>query len=204
MSGKGSTNIDDIIIGQDEILYHQEYIGEQIEGLNFNRIDLEDVRFVKCRMTGCDFSSCAIKGVTFDRCNLSNCSWKNSYFRDTVFFECKGDGSDFSQSSFIHASINGGSYHYGNFSATLWKLSEIKNSEFEDSFFSEAKFKNTVFDQLNLIRTDFFKAQLKGMDLSSCLIDGISVSDTFKELNGLRLNVEQAVVIARLLGVKFV
>lgn len=206
MSDKGNTNLDEIIsaIEQDEILFHKEYTGELIEGIDFNRIDLEEVRFIKCRISSCDFSNCALKGVTFDRCSLTNCRWKNSYFRDAVFCECRGDGSDFSQSSFINAKINGGSYHYGNFSSTLWKNSEIRNSEFGESFFSEAKFKNMIFDQVNLVRTDFFKAQLKGLDLSSCLIDGISVSDTFKELNGLRLNVEQAVVIAQLLGVKFV
>lgn len=191
-------------IRQDEILCEKEYTGEAIEGLDFNRIDLEEVRFVKCRLTGCDFSSCALKQVTFEQCDLSNCMWKNSYFRDAVFSECKGDGGNFSQSSFINTSINGGSYHYGNFSVTLWKNSEIKNSQFGDAFFSEAKFKKMIFDHVNLIRTDFFKTQLKGMDLSTCLIDGISVSDTYAELKGLKLNVEQAVVIAQLLGVKLV
>lgn len=192
------------VIEQDEILYEKEYTGEVIEALDFNRIDLEEVRFIKCRITGCDFSSCALKRVTFEQCDLSNCTWKNSYFRDCVLTECKGDGGNFSQSSFVNTSLQGGSYHYGNFSATLWDNSEIRSSECGDSFFSEVKFKKMVFDMVNLIRTDFFKTPLKGMDLSTCLIDGITVSDTFRELKGVKLNAEQAVVVAQLLGVKFV
>lgn len=188
----------------EEVLFDKEYRDEVIEKLDFNRLELESVRFINCRLIGCDLSGCVFKQVSFEKCDLSNLIWKNGYFRDITFTDCKGDGSDFGQSSFINAVIEGGTYHYGNFSATLWDNSEILNTEFGDSFFSEAKFKKIRFDNVNLIRSDFFKTVLKGIDLSTCIIDGIMVSDTFREIKGVRLNAEQAVVIAQMLGVKFI
>ena len=188
----------------DEVLFDKEYRGEVIEGLDFCRLEMESVRFVNCRLVGCDLSGCVFKQVTFEKCDLSNLKWKDGYFRDVSFRECKGDGSDFGRSSLINTVIQGGTYHYGIFSQTLWENSEILNSEFGDSFFSEAKFKKIRFDNVNLTRSDFFKTVLKGIDLSSCIIDGFMVSDTFREIKGVKLNADQAVVIAQMLGVKFI
>lgn len=187
----------------DEVLFDKEYRDEVIDGLDFSRLELESVRFTNCRLIGCGLSGCVFKQVSFEKCDLSNLLWKGGYFRDVTFADCKGDGSDFSQSSMINTVIEGGTYHYGIFSSTLWENSEIRNTEFRDSFFSEAKFKKIRFDLVDLTRSDFFKTVLKGIDLSTCVIDGIMVSDTFREIKGVRLNAEQAVVIAQMLGVTF-
>ena len=42
---------------------------------------------------------------------------------------------------------------------------------------------------------------MKGVDLSDCVIAGITVSDDFRELAGLKISPMQAVDIAALLGV---
>jgi len=191
-------------INEDEILVQKEYVGEIIENLDFSKIDLEEVAFKGCTFASCDLAGCAFKQVQFEQCDFMNCTWKNGYFRDVLFLECKCDGNDFSHSSLTRTTFNMGSYHYANFSVTHWEDSGITNSEFGDAFFSEAKFKRIILDQVNLTRADFFKTILKGVDLSTCLIDGISVSDTFRELRGVKINAEQAVVMAQMLGVKFV
>ena len=51
---------------------------------------------------------------------------------------------------------------------------------------------------------DFFKTPLKGIDLSACEIGGIMVSDTYKELQGVKISPLQAVDIVHLLGVKII
>lgn len=43
---------------------------------------------------------------------------------------------------------------------------------------------------------------LRGMDLSTCEISGIMVSDHFQELKGVKIDPLQAVDIARMLGVQ--
>ncbi len=70
------------------------------------------------------------------------------------------------------------------------------------AFFPETKLKKTSFHNVNLSGADFFKTPLKGQDLSSCIIEGIQVSDSFSELKGLKINLTQAADVAVLLGIK--
>ena len=57
---------------------------------------------------------------------------------------------------------------------------------------------------MNFTSADFFKTPLKGVDFSNCNIDSIMVSDKYTELYGAKINMFQAVEIAKLLGVKVV
>lgn len=57
---------------------------------------------------------------------------------------------------------------------------------------------------MNLSRVDFFKTQLEGIDLSDSNIEGIMVSDTFRELRGLKIGPMQAMDLVRFLGVKII
>ena len=43
---------------------------------------------------------------------------------------------------------------------------------------------------------------MKGVDLSTCDIEGITVSETFSELRGLTVGAHQTVGLARILGIK--
>lgn len=64
--------------------------------------------------------------------------------------------------------------------------------------------KKTVFSEVNFTGADFFKTKLSGIDFSDCEIAGIMVSDSYKELKGLKINAFQASEIAAMLGVKIV
>ena len=63
----------------------------------------------------------------------------------------------------------------------------------------------SLFDKNTDLRyTDFFKTPLKGVDLSKCDIEGMSVSDSLKELKGLKISPLQSVEIAKMTGVEFI
>ena len=98
----------------------------------------------------------------------------------------KGDGCDFSQSTFIASVLEKGTYCYGNFSNTLWKDSSIVQAKLCMAYLSDSKFKKLKFDQVDLTQAEFFHTSLKGVDLSGCLIEGITVSESFSELRGLK------------------
>ena len=74
----------------------------------------------------------------------------------------------------------------------------------KESFITEAVIKRTKFKNTDLRYTDFFKTPLKGVDLSKCDIEGMSVSDSLKELKGLKISPLQSVEIAKMTGVEFV
>ena len=54
----------------------------------------------------------------------------------------------------------------------------------------------------NFQGADFFRTPLKGLDLSDCQIQGITVSESLPELRGLKINPGQAVDLVPLMGVQ--
>ena len=68
--------------------------------------------------------------------------------------------------------------------------------------FTEVVFKKQNFSNCIMHNISFFKTCLKGVDLSTCQIEGLTVSDTYKELSGLKISGNQAEDIIKLLGVK--
>ena len=81
---------------------------------------------------------------------------------------------------------------------------EITACEFKESFLSEVKFKKISLTTVDFTSCDFFKTPLKSVDFSNCNIDSIMLSDQYSELRGVKINMFQAIEIAKLLGVKVV
>lgn len=96
------------------------------------------------------------------------------------------------------------SFQYVNWVNSVWEHSLVEQSNLRESFMSEVKLKKTSFEGVDFTQVDFFKTILKGVDLSNCIIDAIMVSDTFQELKGAKVSMEQTVAIAQLLGLKVI
>lgn len=73
-----------------------------------------------------------------------------------------------------------------------------------EAVLSDVKFRRARFRGTDLTAAEFFKSPLKGIDLSDCIIDGISLSDTLYELRGAKVTAAQAVELAKLLGLTVV
>ena len=64
--------------------------------------------------------------------------------------------------------------------------------------------KRLRLEDCDLTRAEAFRTRLSGVDLSSCIITTLRVSDTFAELRGAKLGIDQAPEIMALLGIKLV
>ncbi len=62
--------------------------------------------------------------------------------------------------------------------------------------------KKVKFSEVNFNKVDFFHTRLKGIDFSDCSIQLISVSDQYFELKGMKIDLFQAVEIAKILGIE--
>ncbi|MCI8894794.1 MAG: pentapeptide repeat-containing protein, partial [Lachnospiraceae bacterium] len=93
---------------------------------------------------------------------------------------------------------------YSNFSMAVLEQVQITDSVMKMSAMPECRLKQLQLDRVNLEEVDFFKTSLKNLDLSKCEIRGISVSDSFRELAGVKIDAMQAAELALLLGVKIV
>ena len=62
------------------------------------------------------------------------------------------------------------------------------------------RFKNIIFQQVDLTQAQFFKTSLKGIDLSDSKIEGLAIS--LEDIRGAKINQFQAIDLLYLIGVK--
>ena len=72
------------------------------------------------------------------------------------------------------------------------------------SVLSDCRIKNILWKNCRLEGANFFKTWLRGMDFTTCQLEGITVSDTFEELRGARVTNLQALELSRLLGIEII
>lgn len=182
----------------------KRYEREVLTRLDLDKMEFEAAVFTQCRFLECDFSGCSFYNVTLDTCDFTGSRFGACYFKNARLLDCRGDGCNFSRGSFLLTALEKGSFCYANFSGSLWDRSKITESVLKHAFLSEAKFKKLSLDRADLTHTDLFKTPLKGVDFSTCVIDGITLSDSYAELRGAKVSAEQAIDLAMLLGVQVV
>lgn len=193
---------EDIITAENEenelrdITYHNEaLLKPSCTGLEFNRIT-----FVKCKLSGCDFTGCSFYNCMFESCDLSNCNFSRAYFKDCTLKNCKADGGKYHETVFKKLVLSDCALRYANFAESRWEQSRAVRCSFADACLSHVLLIKTAFSESGFTGADFFRTPLKGVDLSDCQIDGITVSESLQELRGVKINTVQAVDFARLLG----
>lgn len=92
-------------------------------------------------------------------------------------------------------------FQYANWNGSLLDDVQLKDCDFSDAGLAEMKLKRTQWQHCCLQKADLFRTALKGVDLSSCDIADIQLSENAAEIRGLRVSAQQAVALARRLGV---
>ena len=176
----------------DGYIDNRNFEDETADGLDISGCDFENVLFRRCKFSHCNF----------DGCDFANCNFENSYWKKAGISDSKGDGGNFSGSRFKECVWKDSSFCYANFSRAVFEGTHVRRCKFREAFLSEVKFRLTLFKETDFYRADFFKTPLKGMDMSDCILDGILVSETFRELRGMKGGIEQALSLAGLLGME--
>ena len=70
----------------------------------------------------------------------------------------------------------------------------------DEASFLEIKCKKLFLEDCSLNQIELMKMPLKGLDITSCQFDYLKVD--MKGLNGLIVNMEQALILSSLLGIK--
>ncbi|MEA1883559.1 MAG: pentapeptide repeat-containing protein, partial [Thermotogota bacterium] len=65
----------------------------------------------------------------------------------------------------------------------------------------ECTLKNFLPNQTNFQGAEFLHTSLKGIDFTTCRIDGIRVSNKYQELTGMIVNTYQAAELSKLMGI---
>ena len=95
-------------------------------------------------------------------------------------------------------------FNYANFGETTLEDVALSGGQFRQACFSKVKLKRFRAEKSVFSQAEFYKTPLAGVDLSTCDISGIVLSESLSELKGAKVAPFQAVELAELLGLKIV
>ncbi|AET69858.1 putative low-complexity protein [Desulfosporosinus orientis DSM 765] len=150
----------------------------KFDNVSFKCLDLVDVRFENCDLSNVNFSESVIHKAEMINCKMVGMNMSDSALRNVLFDEC--DGS------------------YALFRFLDCKQVNFNNCSLCSADFYKAKFSKVAFHNSNLQQTGMSGACLKGIDLSSCKIDGLGVA--IDDLDGCIVSPEQVISFSKLLG----
>ena len=113
---------------------------------------------------------------------------------------CKGVGTSFSSSKLVNTLLQDCILELANLDgASLEKLA-FRGCSLNDVWFTECKLKQLALEDCTLTHPNFFRTPLAGVDFTRCRLSGLVCTENGAELKGAIVTPEQAVELARLLG----
>ncbi len=184
----------------DEPLTGYAFTGGDGAGQSFLKTEWKGCTFKNMRFTGADFEGAYWQNVIFDTCDLSGIKAPDATLQKCEFRACRLTGAQFAA-----AGINDVRFIRCNADMVCFAEALLKNVHFSDcrlqsAVFSDLRPRSTfAFEDCNLMRSEFLHTPLKGQNLTTCDIDGLSLEGA--ELRGAVVTALQACELARLLGV---
>ena len=115
--------------------------------------------------------------------------------------ECKADGCDFLESKLKKCALTGTSLRYANFSRSVWDGTSLRHCDLRETALSEMRLSKVTLERVELGGAELFRTSLAGVDLTTCAIDALVLSEGCRELQGAVVDLWQAAGLARRLGV---
>ncbi len=170
---------------------------DALKGGSFAAAVFETVNLSGYELAGSDFTD-----VIFRSCNFSGADLSDCYFKRCLFDSVKAVGACFTDSRFHDTAFTNTMLGSANFTGSKFDAAELTDCTAAGIFLSGCVFKKTEFTQCDLSGGEFCESSLDGIDVSSCIFEGIRVSEGAPELRGLTVNAYQATELVKLLGVK--
>lgn len=188
----------------DKVNSEEDVYNASFSGVNYclnksNPIELKTCSFTDCVLSKSNFSSFSFTDVTFKNTDLSNCNFESASFAKVKFINCKLIGSLFINSSLLSVSFRDSIIDYSNFDSTSFKETSFTNSSINFVNFDNSMLKKFAITNSSCTKASFLRTNLNGVDLSSDDISGIVVD--IPSLEGLKVNINQAVELSKLLGI---
>lgn len=194
----------DAIEAHDGDVRELSFLEEDLSLLSVGHVEFED-----CTFEGCSFSELQVARASFERCTFTSCDFSNarmstSFWRDCVLRESRLVGCDLHHGYFVRDTFHDCVCSYANLAESKLEQVSFHGCDLHEASLSQLRLKRLVLDGCDLTRAELFRSRLQGVDLSGCAIAGMRVSDTFAELHGAKIGIEQAPELMGLLGVKIV
>ena len=181
----------------------REFVGEDLSGESLGHVEFED-----CTFNGCILASAHLERPSFERCTLTGCDLGNiagntGFWRDSRAFECRLVGADLHKSVLVRTRFTGCNLSYVGLAESKLERVSFTNCDPREASLSQLRLRSRLLlEGCDLTRAELFQTRLAGVDLTSCNIAGIRMSDTFRELRDATVGIDQLPDLAGLLGVK--
>ena len=93
-------------------------------------------------------------------------------------------------------------FRYANFSGSVWDRAFACDCDLKEASLTEMKLTATEWSATDLTGAELCRSSLKGMDLTSCTLGRIVLTEGCGELKGVKIAASQAAVVARILGIE--
>lgn len=145
----------------------------------FLRSEFLDCTFINCDMSNNTFTESTFIRCEFIGCKFTGCHFVKTYLKDILFKDCNLQYLDLAENN-----IN---------------MLDIEDSNMRESNWFENKVEGMMFDHNNLTETTLYHTPLKGLDISTCIIDEIRTDKD--SIQGVLIDTSQAQVFCHLLGI---
>ena len=186
---------------QEERFSGKQFVNIKAEEQDFTYLMFSAVSFENCRFINCSFAKGEFTDVKFKSCDFSGCNLSSTYFNRVEFEGCKGTGAKFTGTNMKQTFLEDTVLQYANFDESKLEHIWFRKCDLNGSSLSVCRCKDLNWCNADLSNVNFFHTTLKGMDFSDSIITGITISDQNEELRGATVDLYQAAVLARRLGV---
>lgn len=190
------------IAKQEEIDLRNETIEEVKEtNLQADHMEITKCIFKNCQCFDSHLTKIYFTEIIFQNCDFSNTDFTESSFVKCKWINCKMVGCNFTETSIYQTTIQDSIFEYSIFSENSIKETKIENSNFKNTTMQESKWKKVIWNQVDLSQTRFLGTNLKDIDFTTCMIEGIILQNR-QEIQGMIVNEMQALELSKLLGIK--
>ncbi|MDT2613885.1 pentapeptide repeat-containing protein [Enterococcus dongliensis] len=165
------------------------------ENLMIRRSILEKITMQRTKLVRFEASN-----VLFKNCDFSNLEWIGGSFHQVAFENCKLTGCNFAESYLRDCCFTDCLINFGSFSATNLKNVAFENCQLKDSEFFELTWKHLFLVNNELTNSNWQRTRLASLDFTTNQFSKIAFS--MEQLNGLKVDSYQALVIAAGLGLQ--
>jgi uncharacterized protein YjbI with pentapeptide repeats len=185
---------------EDQETYENLLIGEcELGDQAAEFVTFEATHFKQVMMQRAQLRSLRLVDVRFEACDLSESEWERISSSRIELLGCRLIGLQASDGRVEDAFIKGCNAAHAQFWSTLFKRVRFESCNLSEANFEGADLAGVIFDKCDLRGAKMADAKLAGADLRSSNIEGARAG--IKELQGAIVNREQAISIARMLGV---
>lgn len=201
-AGYGLTAAVEEALMNGEDLCARRFVDEELDAVDGQALDI-----VGCVFERCTFGEMDLKRISFVDCVFEKCEWSNvrlagATFQRVRFQNCRMTGVEFLRGVLMNVTFEGCMMDYASLSETKLDRVVFDHCRLRESVWNEVRMPKARFDGADLTKAQWTRTPLAGLDLSSCMTEGWTI--TLYDLRGVKLTAAQVIGLSGLLGVEIV